>query len=185
MRELVLLPGTVVTVDVTAAPVPLVCTRIDAAIRRKLFKVLAAHVEPNEIAMLSPKQLALVTAAFDHFRIDAAIRDDALQSLGDTLRAGIKPVALRCTSCGAWHVDTGAAAIQVTRERTCSSCGATFRSTFPVVSHPLSLLQPQLHGTHLRFLLSSLPDVSAAFDGMDHLALDSGITTLASALSFL
>ena len=48
MRELVLLPGTVVTVDVTAAPVPLVCTRIDAAICHKLFKVLAPHVEPNE-----------------------------------------------------------------------------------------------------------------------------------------
>ena len=55
MHELVLLPGTVVTVDVTAAPVPLVCTRIDAAIRCKLFKVFAAHVVPTEIATLSPK----------------------------------------------------------------------------------------------------------------------------------
>ena len=63
MRELVLLPGTVVTVDVTIAPVPLMCTRINAAIWRKLFKVLAAHVKPNEIATLSPEQRALVIAA--------------------------------------------------------------------------------------------------------------------------
>ena len=185
MRELVLLPGAVVTVDVTAAPVPLVCTRIDAAICCKLFIVLAAYVKPNEIATLSPKQHSLVTAAFKHFNIDVAIRDDVLQSLGDALHAGIKPVALRCTSCGAWHVDTSAAAIHVTCEQACCCCGATFRSTFPVVSHPLSLLQPQLHGTHLRFLLSSLLDMSAAFDGMDHLALNSGITALTSALSFL
>ena len=116
MHELVLLLGTVVTVDVTAAPVPLVCTRIDAAIRRKLFKMLAAHVEPNEIATLSPEQHALVTAAFECFNIDIAIRDDVLQSLGDTFCAGSKPVALCCTSYGAWHVDTGAAAIHASHE---------------------------------------------------------------------
>ena len=131
MRELVLLPGTVVTVDVTAAPVPLVCTRINAAIRRKLFKVLAAHVKSNEIATLSPKQHALVAAAFELFNIDVAIRDNVLQSLGDTLSAGIKLVALYCARCGAWHMDTGAAAIHVTHELIYHCCGAMFRSTFP------------------------------------------------------
>ena len=124
-------------------------------------------------------------AAFEHFNIDVAICDDVLQSLGDTLRAGIKTVTLCCTSCGAWYVDTGAAAIHVSREQTYHHCGAEFCSMFPVLSHLLSLLKPQLHGTHLRFLLPSLPDMSTAFDGMDHLALNSGITMSPAAFSFL
>ena len=78
--------------------------------------MLAAHIKPNEIATLSPKQHALVIAAFEHINIDIAIHDDVLQSLGNTLRAGIKPVALRCTSYGAWHMNTGAASIPISRE---------------------------------------------------------------------
>ena len=39
MQELVIMPGVVVTVDVTGAPASLVCTKVDAVIQRKLFKV--------------------------------------------------------------------------------------------------------------------------------------------------
>ena len=44
MHELVIMPGVVVTVDVTNAPVGLVYTKMDTAICRKLFKLLALHV---------------------------------------------------------------------------------------------------------------------------------------------
>ena len=48
MHELVIMPGMVVTVDVTSAPVSLVCTKVDAAICCKLFKVLALDVGPED-----------------------------------------------------------------------------------------------------------------------------------------
>ena len=47
------------------------------------------------------------------------------------------------------------------------------------------MLRPSLNGTALTFLSASLPHVSAAFEGMDHLAEDSGITTRTDALHFL
>ena len=48
MHELVIMPGVVVTVDVTSAPVGLLCTKVDTTICRKSFKVLALHVGPEE-----------------------------------------------------------------------------------------------------------------------------------------
>ena len=47
MHELVIMPGVVVTVDMTSAPVGLVYTKTDTTIRRKLFKLLALHVGPE------------------------------------------------------------------------------------------------------------------------------------------
>jgi len=44
MRELSLLPGPQLTVDTTLAPPDVVASKVDAAIRRKLFRVLSAHV---------------------------------------------------------------------------------------------------------------------------------------------
>ena len=102
--------------------------------------MLNVHVEVSETVALSPHQSKLAQAALTRFNIAPEVWDDVLQSLGDTLWAGIKPVALRCTTCGAWHVDVGAAAVHVSRERTCGTCGNTFRCAYPVVSHPLSLL---------------------------------------------
>ena len=72
-----------------------------------------------------------------------------------------------------------------TRESICHVCNGTFHSAIPVVAHPLSLLQPVLNGTQLTFLMALLPHVSATFEGMDHLAEDSGLTTLATATEFL
>ena len=69
MRELAIMPGMVVTVDVTSALVGLVCTKVDAAICRKLFKVLAVHVEANEHVSVVASQQALLTAAFDWFGV--------------------------------------------------------------------------------------------------------------------
>ena len=153
MRELVLLPGTVLTIDVTTSPVSLVCTKIDAAIHRKLFKVLAAHLDTSEITVVSPAQRPLLDAALQRFNVLPDVWEDVVQSLGDSLRAGVSPVALRCTTCGAWHVDSGPAAVHPSRVRTCPACGTVFYSAYPVVSHPLSLLQPKLQGTHLQFQL--------------------------------
>lgn len=141
-----------VTVDVTSAPVVLACTKVDAAIRRKLFKVLATHVAPSEHVTVDSAQQPLLAAAFDRFQIPTPAREDVLQSLGDCLRAGMRPVALKCTLCMAWHVDVGAAAVQPSRVRMCATCGGIFRSAFPLVAHPLSLLQPVLRGTQLTFL---------------------------------
>lgn len=69
MRELAIMPGMVVTVDVTSAPVGLVCTKVDAAIRRKLFKVLAVHVEASEHVSIVARQQELLTAAFARFGV--------------------------------------------------------------------------------------------------------------------
>ena len=44
MRELSLLPGPQLTVDTTLAPPDVVASKVDAAIRRKLFRVLSAHM---------------------------------------------------------------------------------------------------------------------------------------------
>ena len=47
----------------------------------------------------------------------------------------------------------------------------------PTIGHPFSMLQPQLHGTTMTLLQKSLPDVQAAFEGMDHLAEESDLQT--------
>ena len=78
MRELVIMPGVVVTVDMTSAPVGLVCTKVDAAIHRKLFKVLALHVRPEEHVNVDTGQLALVDAVFEHFEVPLAACEDVI-----------------------------------------------------------------------------------------------------------
>ena len=55
----------------------------------------------------------------------------------------------------------------------------------PAIGHPFSMLQPQLHGTTMTFLQKSLPDVHAAFEGMDHLAEESDIQTKEEAMKYL
>ena len=52
----------------------------------------------------------------------------------------------------------------------------------PTIGHPFSMLQPQLHGTTMTLLQKSLPDVQAAFEGMDHLAEESDIQTEEAAM---
>jgi hypothetical protein len=47
----------------------------------------------------------------------------------------------------------------------------------PTIGHSFSMLQPQLHGTTMTLLQKSLPDIQAAFEGMDHLAEESDIQT--------
>ena len=113
------------------------------------------------------------------------LREELLQALGDTLRAGLKPVALRCPACGAWQLDIGAAAIQPTCSRDCPHCAHSFRTSFLTVSNPFSLLCPVLRGTHLTFLAGSVPTVAASFEGMDHLAEESDILNLVQARQFL
>ena len=71
------------------------------------------------------------------------------------------------------------------RTHTCAHCTAAFTSSIPAVSHPLSLLCPTLTGTRLTFQSSSLPDVSAAFEGMDHLAEESDLLDKVAARAYL
>ena len=101
------------------------------------------------------------------------------------MRAGLRPVGLKCTLCGPWQIDVGHLAVTPTCERTCPACNGTFHSAIPVVAYPLSLLQPELSGTHLTFLSALLAHVSTAFKGMDHLTEDSGLTNIAAATKFL
>ena len=63
MRELVIMLGAVVTMDGTNASVSLVCTKVDAAIRHKLFKALAVHVEPEEHVDVDTGQCTLLDTA--------------------------------------------------------------------------------------------------------------------------
>ena len=57
------MPEVVVTLHVTSAPVSLVCTKVNAAIHCKLFKVLALHVGPEELVDVNAGQRALLDAA--------------------------------------------------------------------------------------------------------------------------
>lgn len=47
------------------------------------------------------------------------------------------------------------------------------------------MLHPKLTGTEVSFQSATLPSVSAAFEGMDHLAQESDIATVASAKLYL
>ena len=47
------------------------------------------------------------------------------------------------------------------------------------------MLCPTVTDGHLTFGRSSLPDVSAAFEGMDHLAEESDLTTIAATREYL
>ena len=69
MRELVIMPGVVVTMDVTSAPVSLVCMKVEAAIRHKLFKVLALHIGPEDHVEVDIGQCALLDAALKCFNV--------------------------------------------------------------------------------------------------------------------
>ena len=60
MRELLLMPGDLVTIDVTTASAETTGARIDAAIRRKLFKVLPCHVQATELVSVAPEHRPLL-----------------------------------------------------------------------------------------------------------------------------
>ena len=121
--------------------------------------------------------MALARAACQRFNLPESSLDDLVQAMGDTLVAGCKAVALRCKYCNTWHMDTGKFAVTPHRVHLCQACGARFQSPMPTIGHPFSMLQPQLHGTTMTLLQKSLPDVQAAFEGMDHLAEESDIQT--------
>ena len=63
MRELMLMPGTLITIDVTTASAENISAKIDAAIQRKLFKVLSCHVGAGEHVTVEPPQAALLQDA--------------------------------------------------------------------------------------------------------------------------
>ena len=70
--------GVVVTVDITSAPANLVCTKVDAVICCKLFKVLALHVGPKEHVEVDVAQCTLLDAALAHFEVPLQARDDVV-----------------------------------------------------------------------------------------------------------
>ena len=63
MRELMLMPGTLITIDVTTASAENTSAKIDAAIQRKLFKVLPCHVSAGEHVTVEPPQAGLLQDA--------------------------------------------------------------------------------------------------------------------------
>ena len=66
MRELALMPGPQVTVDTTLSPPDVVASKVDVAIRRKLFRVLSVHVEEAAV-QLDPVDVDLARAACARF----------------------------------------------------------------------------------------------------------------------
>ena len=105
------MPGTLITIDITTASAENTSAKIDAAIQHKLFKVLPCHIGVGEHVTVEPPQNGLLQDICTQLSIPNVLQDDLLQLLGDTLRAGLKPVALRCPACSAWQLDIGAAAI--------------------------------------------------------------------------
>ena len=67
----------------------------------------------------------------------------------------------------------------------CHACERQFPSAVPSIGHPFSTLCPTLTNQTLTFGSHSLPTIAAAFDGMDHLAEESDITTLTAASAYL
>ena len=63
MRELMLMPGTLITIDVTTASAENTSAKIDAAIQRKLFKVLPCHVSAGEHVTVEPPQAGFLQDA--------------------------------------------------------------------------------------------------------------------------
>ena len=116
------MPGVVVTVDVTSAPSSLVCKKVDTVICCKLFKVLGLHIGLEEHVEMDVAQCVLLDATLMHFDVPLSACEDTIQSLGDCLRAGIRPVGLMCTLCGAWQVDVGHLAVNPKCKRTCNVC---------------------------------------------------------------
>ena len=78
MQEMVIMPGVVVTVDVTSAPASLVCTKVDDVIRCKLFKVLALHIGPEEHVEVNVAQRTLLDTALAHFEVLLQACKDAI-----------------------------------------------------------------------------------------------------------
>ena len=72
------MPGVVVTVDVTNAPASLVCTKVNAGICRKLFKVPTLHVGPEEYVEVDFGKHALLDAALKHFDIPLSAYADVV-----------------------------------------------------------------------------------------------------------
>ena len=125
MRKLYLLPGPQLTVDTTLAPLDVVASTVDAAIHRKLFRVLSAHMAEAAI-QLDAADVALARAACQRFNLPESSLDDLVQIMGDTLVAGCKAVAIRCKYCNAWHVDMSKFAVTPHRVHLCQACGARF-----------------------------------------------------------
>ena len=124
-------------------------------------------------------------AACVYFGYPESALDNVVQALGNCLRAGHVPLALRCPNCATWHVDTGYYAATPHRTHVCHHCGCHFSSPTPCIGHPFSTLGPTLTDQTLTFGFHTLPTVSAAFDGMDHLAEESDITSVAEASAYL
>ena len=150
MRELMIMPGMVITVQVTAAPIGLVYTKLDDAICCKLFKVLLTYVGLDEHVTMDNSQQVLFTAAFDKFCVLPEVLANILQSLGDCLHAGLSPVGLKCTLCGVWQLDVSRLAVTPAHELTCHSCGG-----FCAVPPPL--LPIFCHCCNLFLMIPTLP----------------------------
>ena len=80
-----LLSGHIITVDVTMCTPESTSVKVDAAIRRRLFKVLAAEQVDVQAVMLAPQHEELLTAACARFGIPHSAREEVLASLVDTL----------------------------------------------------------------------------------------------------
>ena len=63
MRELMLMPGMLVTIDLTTVSAENTSAKIDAAIQHKLFKVLPCHISAGEHVTVESPQAGLLKDA--------------------------------------------------------------------------------------------------------------------------
>ena len=80
---------------------------------------------------------------------------------------GFTPLGLRCTSCGAPHLDEDWYCVHPHQEHQCTTCGSLFYSDHPATGNPVALVQQACgHSPHVvKHSLRSLRIEQAQFDG--------------------
>ena len=65
-------------------------------------------------------------------------------ALLSTLKAGLQPIVVSCSSCGFLHTDVGYFAVYRTREKLCGGCGELFKMAQRCVGNAYAILNPEL-----------------------------------------
>ena len=70
--------------------------------------------------------------------------DVAGRALLSTLKAGLQPIMVLCSSCGFLHTDVGYFAVHKTRKKLCSGCGELLKVAQRCVGNAYAILKPEL-----------------------------------------
>ena len=165
MRELTLLDGPLLACDTSTGGADGAAARLDRQLRGRFFRVDSVDVQGVAHSDLpyvpagsaSHVRTCLTSSGFS----TPAAQAHVVSALFCTLHAGLRPFALRCPGCKAWHCDSGWHATHLHRVHHCAECGKSFTSPFAAVGNPLAVLSPKLdeHNSEPRLGFSSAPHV--------------------------